>query len=201
MRLTATTALILAATTPAFAGGLADPAPDQVVAPVQMAPPAPVPAPGNWTGFYGGAQLGYGRIEADPLEDGEATGATYGLHGGYLYDFGSIVAGAEIDYEGSNISDDPTGIDFDRFARAKLRVGYDAGRFQPYLTGGAVWAQTSGALDAEDYGRFAGLGVEYKVTDRVRVGGEVLQHQFEDFDGTGLDLDATTASARVSFQF
>jgi len=35
----------------------------------------------------------------------------------------------------------------------------------------------------------------------MRFGAEVLQHQFDDFDGSGNDIDATTLAARVSFNF
>ena len=45
----------------ATAGGLADPIPT----PAPVPAPAPAPAPvvvGDWTGFYGGAQLGYAEI-------------------------------------------------------------------------------------------------------------------------------------------
>ena len=189
---------------PAFAGGLEEPV---MTAPpaAPVAPPAyesPQPVSGTWTGFYAGAQLGYGNLETDLIPDGEDfDGGTLGLHAGYLYDFGSIVAGAEVDIEKSNIEAEATGVEIDRLSRAKLRVGYDAGAFLPYATAGVVQAETAGALVADDTGRFVGAGVEYRMTDRIRVGGEVLQHNFEDFGGTGEDIDATTASARVSFQF
>ncbi len=39
------------------------------------------------------------------------------------------------------------------------------------------------------------------MTDQWALGGEVLTHRFSDYDSTGIDLDATTVSARVSFQF
>jgi hypothetical protein len=39
------------------------------------------------------------------------------------------------------------------------------------------------------------------LTDSLTLGGEVLQHQFNDFDGSGVDLDATTVTARVGFRF
>ncbi|QQA44803.1 outer membrane protein [Pelagovum pacificum] len=197
MKTIALATLAAFAAAPAFAAGLDDPAP--------MAPPAaPAPAPmmmsSDWSGFYGGASLGYGRVESDALAD-DTNGAVYGLHGGYMHDFGSIVAGGEIDYQATNIEDDTTGVELDSVSRAKLRLGYDAGNFLPYVTGGWAYAETSGTLEAEDSGSFAGIGIDYKVTDGIMVGGEVLQHQFDDFDDSGIDVDATTASARVSFQF
>ena len=192
---------LTAAAGAASAGGLAEPVatPAPVVAPVAVAP-APVMTGGDWTGFYAGGQLGYGRVTSDALSD-TAEGATYGVHAGYDYDFGSLVVGGEVDYDWADIEDEGTGIALDNVARLKLRVGYDAGNFLPYLTGGIAQATTGGALDETDTGAFAGLGVAYKVTDSIRVGGEVLRHEFNDFADSGADIEATTASLRVSYEF
>ena len=81
------------------------------------------------------------------------------------------------------------------------RVGYDAGAWLPYASLGIAQVTTNDAFDLQDTGPFLGLGAEYRVTDSVRVGAEVLQHQFEDFDDSGIDIDATNVAARVSFQF
>ena len=183
----------------ASAGGLSEP-----VNPAPVTVPAPVvaaPVYGNdWTGFYAGGQLGYGNLQSDGFDE-DIDGATYGVHAGYLYDFGSLVVGGEIDYDATNIEDEVADVTLDSVARAKLKVGYDAGSFLPYLTGGVAQASVSGATELEDTGTFAGLGMDYAVTDSIRVGAEVLQHSFEDFDDSGLDIDATTASARISFSF
>lgn len=191
---------------PALASGLEQSAPDSFApAPPPVTAPAPAPAPGgNWTGFYGGVQLGYGSIndQTEPEVFGDDfNDATYGAHIGYLYDFGQIVAGAELDIEGTNLEDSATGLEVDRLVRAKLRLGYDAGRLLPYVTAGAVQATTSGFAELDDTGGFVGVGLDYQATDSMRVGAEVLQHRFEDFDDTGIDFDATTVSARVSFTF
>ncbi len=181
----------------ASAGGLADPV--VVPAPTPMPAPAPVMMGSDWTGFYAGGQLGYGQVESDALtEDGEDL--TYGAHAGYMHDFGAWVVGGELDIDGSEIEAD--GVEVDSIARAKLKVGYDAGDWLPYATAGVAQLNVSDAADneADDTGNFAGLGVEYRVSNSMRVGAEVLQHQFDDFDG-GDDIEATTAAARVTFQF
>lgn len=184
----------------ATAGGLAEPI--VAPAPTPMAAPVPVAAPvGAWTGFYAGGQLGYGQLDSDALSE-DPDGAVYGVHAGYLYDLGNFILGAELDIDGTNIESGTPDVTLDSVTRAKLRAGYDAGNLMPYLTIGAAQARTSGDVDGDGTGAFAGLGVEYKVNDSIRVGGEVVQHQFEDFaDTDGLDIDATTATARVSFQF
>lgn len=183
----------------ASAGGLAEP----VIAPAPAPAPIPAPAPvrmgSDWTGFYAGGQIGYGQLDSDALAD-DTEGLTYGAHAGYLYDLGNVVLGAELDINGTEIEDSDADIALDTVTRAKLRVGYDAGQFLPYITGGVAQARTSGTLDETDTGAFGGIGLDYQVSDTIRVGGEVLQHQFEDFGDTA-DIDATTASARVSFRF
>lgn len=187
----------------AHAGGLSEPVVQPAPAPIPA--PAPAPAPvsygGDWTGFYAGAQLGWGQLDSDVFGDEEPDGALYGVHAGYNYDFGSFVLGAELDYDFTDISDSATDIDLDSVARFKVKAGYDAGRFLPYVTAGVAQATTGGALDADDDGQFAGVGVDYQYNDRIRVGAEALQHEFNDFDGSGSDIDATTIAARVSFTF
>jgi outer membrane immunogenic protein len=39
------------------------------------------------------------------------------------------------------------------------------------------------------------------LSDRLSVGAEALAHQFDDFDGSGVDLDATTVKARINLRF
>lgn len=184
----------------AQAGGLADPVPT-----VPVTAPAPIPAPvsygGDWSGFYAGGQLGYGQLDADAFDDRDPDGAIYGVHAGYNYDFGTFVLGAELDYDATDISDSDTDIDLDSVARLKFKAGYDAGQFLPYVTAGVAQASTSGGLDGSDTGQFAGLGLDYQYNDRMRIGVEALQHQFDDFDDSGVDIDATTIAARVSFSF
>ncbi|WP_439142830.1 outer membrane protein [Pseudooctadecabacter sp.] len=188
-------ALALGATS-ALAGNLEEP----VIAPAP-APVAVVPvAQGNdWTGFYAGGSLGYAEAEESDPANFEADGATYGLHAGYDYDFGSFVLGGELEISGFDVS--AGGVDADSVARAKLRAGYDAGNFMPYVTAGAAQLNTGGALEGDDTGAFYGVGMDYLLTDSIRVGGEVLKHEFDNFDDSGLDLEATTASLRMSFQF
>ena len=218
--LSAGAALIVAA--PAFAGGFAEPivaaAP---AAPVVVAPAAPVAASGDWTGFYVGGQLGFGSLDIDdnlagtaPFEDDSYDGATYGLHAGYMYDFGRIVAGAEVDFDGTQIGVDGADIassedlEVGSVVRGKLRVGYDAGRFLPYLTAGVAQVRLNSddpLVEAEledNYdGRFIGVGAAYQLNDRFVIGAEVLRHNFEDTPVTSVDTDVTTATLRASIRF
>jgi outer membrane immunogenic protein len=185
---------------PAMAGGFAEPiATPPVAAPVIVAQPAPMMS-ADWTGFYAGAQLGYGQLKSDAIAD-EPKDLLYGVHAGYLYDLGSVVLGAELDYDMTNIGFAAPAVDLDSVARFKLRAGYDAGAFQPYLTAGVAQATVSGALDGTSDGRFAGLGVDYQLSDSFRIGGEVLAHQFDNLVDSGVDVDATTLTLRASYNF
>lgn len=190
---------------PAFAGGPVIVADEAVVA-----APAPVMQTaqgGDWGGFYGGAQLGYGSLDGDTLDnalDLGGDGLIGGVHAGYRMDFGTFVAGAELGYDLMDISTgDPIGsASFDNMASLKLMGGIDLGQWLAYGAVGMsrVGADFSGTLSGDDTldGRFAGLGAEYALSDSLSVGGEVLQHNF---DNDGADFDMTTVQARVNFRF
>lgn len=183
----ATAGSLLAA--PAFAGSMSPVAPE----PAPMAP-APIVMPSaDWTGGYGGVQLGYGDFDLGGASD---DGVVYGGQLGYDYDFGNFVLGGEFDYSGADIS--MGGVDLDSLARIKARIGYDAGNTLVYGLVGGARADT--AL-GDDTGWIAGLGAEYKVYENVSVGGEYVYHKFDDFNGTGSDLDGNTFSARVNYRF
>ncbi len=176
----------------AFAGNLADPIVETPVAqPVYEA----LPVTGDWTGFYGGLNLGYTDIDGSGNADGN--GNTYGVHVGYDYDFGNYVMGAELEYDKTDI-DLNGGATADNVARLKLRAGYDLGKTLIYATAGAARLDTS---FGNDTGGFVGVGMAYKVTDSFTMGAELLEHRFDDIGGTGVDADATTFNLRGSFRF
>ncbi|MAQ84666.1 outer membrane protein [Psychromarinibacter halotolerans] len=186
---------------PAFAGSLTPAAPEPVV-------PAPAPAPMpvasyDWTGFYGGAQFGWGTATADDgvtEEDGD--GILGGVHAGYDWDLGNYVLGVGLDYDAADIAFDNNAGSIDSVARARLRAGYDAGSWLIYGVGGAAHADADiGGTDYSDMGWFAGGGVEYRVNENVSVAGEALYHGFDDFDDTGVDASATTLQGRVTYRF
>lgn len=182
---------------PAFAGGPTVVEPEPVVA----APVAPVAASTDWSGFYAGAQLGYADIDSNGAGlDGD--GFLGGIHGGYRWDFGQYVAGAELDYDTADVDLAGGTSSLDNVARIKVMAGAELGRSLVYGTAGVAYADaTVGGTDLSDNGWFIGAGVDVALDDRWSVGGELLQHQFDDFDGSGVDLDATTLKAKVSFRF
>ncbi|MBY5932344.1 porin family protein [Tateyamaria omphalii] len=179
---------------PALAGSLEPPAPEPA-APAPL-PPAPVQTfGGDWTGGYAGLQLGYGDVDGSGAADGDDF--LYGAHLGYRYDFGTFVLGGELDYDFADI-DLNGAAEVDSVARLKLQAGYDFGRTLGYLTAGVAEVDTS--LGSES-GEFYGIGVAYQINDRYTVGAELLDHNFDDINGTGVDADATTLTVRGSINF
>ena len=200
-RLSIAAAVATLVAAPAVAGSLDVPPPmDPVFAPA----PAPVAMSGDWGGFYAGGQLGYADVTVDPGDADDIGGYGWlgGVHAGYNWDLGNVVVGLEGDYDFTDISIGDGVGSIDNVARLKLRAGYDMGSTLLYATAGAAHANaTVGGTDFSDTGWFAGLGVGYQMTDSLVLGGELLGHRFDDFDGTGLDVKATTATVRASFKF
>ncbi|MGH1454820.1 MAG: outer membrane protein [Paracoccaceae bacterium] len=177
-------------TAAAASAGTITPAPAEPV----IYAPTPVATTGDWTGGYIGGELGYGDAS---IGGANGDGVVGGVIAGYDYDFGNWVVGAGIDYDFGDINMGGTSID--NIARLKLRAGYDTGPGLIYLTAGGAQAYTSNLGD--DTGYFAGVGYEHMLNDKFSVGGEVLYHEFEDFNGSGTDLDGTTLQVRAAYRF
>lgn len=186
------TLLAAATAVPAFAGDTQPPVTEPAV--TQAAPFSSA----DWTGGYVGAQLGYGDVDTDNGGGATGDGAIGGLHAGYDFDLGDWVVGGEVDIDSTDINLSAGGGDIDSVARLKLRAGYDLGRTLVYGTVGAAFAE---ADLGSDTGYALGAGVERRITDAVSLGGEVLYHEFDNYNGSGIDVQATTATARVKFRF
>lgn len=152
-------------------------------------------AAGDWTGFYGGAQIGY--LWGDATGGLSGDGAIGGLHLGYDQDFGDFVFGGELDYDTADVSLGGAAT-IDGVTRLKLRGGYDLGQTLVYGTVGA--AQVDTTLGDGD-GWLLGAGVTYDLGNGLNVGTELLYHEFNSMGGTGTDADATTLTARIGFRF
>ncbi len=86
--------------------------------------------------------------------------------------------------------------------RAGVRAGYDAGKILPFATAGYTYlnGETNGA-DGEGSGYYFGFGADYAVTPNVIAGAQLLRHQYDDFNDSGVDIQADTAQLRVSYKF
>jgi outer membrane immunogenic protein len=173
------------------------------------APIDAAPAAFDWQGFYIGASAGYGWLEdvdrappppfVAPLYD-EGDDWIFGAHAGYLHQFGHFVAGFEaqavkldITYEGFDF------ITVDNSYMLKGRAGLAFDRL--LLTGhvGAAYAETN--IDLKDWGRVAGVGFDYAITDNLIAGVSYDHLWFEEFDGTMIDASLDLLQARLSFKF
>ena len=185
----------------------------------QAAPAAYTAGAFDWSGFYAGANLGYGWAE---LEQGGFTfddidGALGGVQVGYNYDFGGFILGLEGDVQISDVkySEDLGGatgeIGIDYFGTVRARAGLAVDRFMPYVTGGVAWARGSVSVSGPGFsvevtdnfvGWTVGGGVEYAVTDNITVKGEYLYVDFgaADFD-TGVDINLTSHVVRAGVNF
>lgn len=152
----------------------------------------------NWTGPYAGVQAGGSNIDVDnaPLT---GDGPSYGIFAGYNMQSGAMVYGGEFDYDVTEYDIGNGVAEIDSTARLKGRIGTDLGGGLVYGAAGLVWA-TSPEL-GDDSGFFLGIGYEAKVTPNVVVGAELLQHEFDDYNGGGLDVGVTTLKARLAFSF
>jgi opacity protein-like surface antigen len=182
---------------PALAGGPTVVEPEPVI----PAPVAPVIASADWSGFYAGAQLGYADVDSNGAGlDGN--GFLGGIHGGYRWDLGQFVVGTELDYDWFDVDLGGTTGSLDEVGRLKLIGGAEVGNSLIYATTGPAYAKaTVGAASLSDDGWFYGAGLNYAINDRMTIGGELLQHNFDDFDASGVDIDALTATARLGFRF
>ncbi|MHA6262088.1 outer membrane protein [Arenibacterium sp. CAU 1754] len=151
----------------------------------------------DWTGGYLGLGVGYGDVSVSGGVQG-GNDVTYGIHGGYDYDFGDWVVGAELEYDRADIAIAGGAQNVDNVGRLKFKAGYDFGSTLGYLVLGAARASTT---LGNDTGAIYGLGLAYQVNPQWTVSGEVLRHDFNNFNGTGLDVDADTINVRVSMRF
>ncbi|AJE45095.1 outer membrane protein [Celeribacter indicus] len=200
-------ALALGTAAPAFAGGYSEPVIEPAPAPVAVVDPGV-----DWTGFYAGLQYGQGTasldfdddilVDADDEDDFDA----YGLHAGYMWDFGQWVAGAELDYNKADFDE----ADEADLVRLRGRAGYDLGRFLPYVTLGVANISSDFTDVIDDDADFSetgvtyGIGVDYLVSDRFSVGLEYSKQDFdevEEIGGESIDLDAEMVQIRAAYRF
>ena len=191
----ATTAAIFAAGS-ALAGGYTAPVVEPI--PVVVEPSTPEH---DWSGFYAGLQYGVGNAEASVNDRayGDEDFDGFGLHGGYLHDSGKLVYGGELDY--SRLKPDNSDFDLD-LVRLRGRVGYDLGRFMPYITLGAANLSTEVfGVDISDTAFSYGIGADFAVTEKFTIGAEYTKQDFEDIEDSGADFDTDLIQIRGAYHF
>ncbi|NOC93554.1 MULTISPECIES: outer membrane protein [unclassified Ruegeria] len=153
---------------------------------------------GNWTGFYGGLQLGYADVDTS-LSGVDGDGVIGGIILGYDYDLGDWVVGGGFDYDWTDVGLSGAATVEDVW-RLKARAGYKVNP-QGLLYGTAGYAEAGTDTLGSDDGWFIGAGYEQIVAPNVSIGGELLYHEFNNFNGSNVDVDATTLQVRVSYRF
>jgi outer membrane immunogenic protein len=134
-------------------------------------PPAPAYAPFSWTGFYIGANGGYGwgsagdmtlsnniGVSLPPTAGPKPAGGFGGAQAGYNWQTGMFVLGAEADIQGAAINNNFTrflpagGVnlnakqDIDMFGTVRARGGFAVDHFLIYATGGLAYANVDDRL-------------------------------------------------------
>ncbi len=198
-------ALASALAMPALAGGVGGKMAEPVVEPRISPAPAPAPAMYDWTGAYVGALAGVGRVTTDRDGD-DQNGFGGALLAGYDHQFDRVVVGAEIDFSPSALSDiGDADNDVDSVTRLKAKVGAPvgaSGNIMPYATAGVSHVRaTLGGDSVRDTGWLVGGGIAYGVTPNISVASEVIYHRHSDFDGRGVDANATTLTLGGAYRF
>ncbi len=144
-------------------------------------------SPYDWTGFYVGAQAGYGWGQSNGTQNAggtffpvvpysiDPTGALAGGHVGFNYQTGALVLGLEADLEAANVNGSTAISAFeqtyffnakaDKLASIRSRFGWARDRLILYGTGGAAWGHVAtpplDSLSGWRIGWTAGAGAEY----------------------------------------
>jgi outer membrane immunogenic protein len=150
--------------------------------------PGVVDVGGNWEGVYLGAFIGGASGDFDDATDGDVfdlddsiglSGWLVGVNAGanfYITD--GIVGGIVGDIAWSDVSgelyDDDYAYNIDWQGSLRAKLGFDAGAFMPYLTGGLAFA--NGTMDYFDdsesnthIGWTVGAGVEIAATEDLSI--------------------------------
>lgn len=189
-----------------------------VVAPVVYAPIF------TWTGFYVGADAGYGfgrdKITATDYTDIGATtlhprGFVARAHAGYNYQIQNFVVGVEGDVGYAGLTKKKSFVDgvlkdeatWD--ASARLRAGYAMNRTLFYVTGGAAFTENKltasyldGSADAfksgTRVGYAVGAGVEYAFTNNLLAR---VEYRYTDFGSEKMDVPAAAGVLKSKYDY
>ena len=175
----------------------------------------------TWTGFYLGANVGYGfgQGTSDGTRAfGDQSGALAGVTAGYNFQSGPLVAGIEADLDFSDVagSQSPKFATFTSgnvtgMGTLRGRFGYAVDRALFYITGGYAGANMRGGLsdnstnpnlifNQSNYlnGYVLGLGMEFAVTNNISLKAEYLYSNFGSTNYFGGTVDSINAGTNFS---
>ena len=185
-----------------------------------VAAPVYLPPAFTWTGFYVGANAGYGwgNVNANGWANvGDLDGFVGGGQVGYNYQMGQFVIGAEADFQGADLtSGNNLGlvrVKTEYFGTVRARVGVAFDRFMPYITGGWAYGNVKTSIPALAFssdrthtgGYAIGGGLEYAFTNNLIGGVEYLYVDLGEKNilgaGTKVGTDFSVVRARLSYKF
>jgi len=171
----------------------------------------PAPAVYNWRGWYAGANVGYewGSVSNNPTSP---SGVAGGLQGGYNWQNGQFVFGAETDLQVSGADDTFAPWKFSNpwFGTLRGRAGVAFNNFLVYGTLGLAYGDLKGQVGAltetrTELGWTAGLGMEYGFIGNWSAKAEYLYMDLSDraFTITGVTngLQASLFRVGVNYHF
>jgi len=200
--------LLAFAAAPAFAADL----------PVKARQPiAPIETVWNWSGFYVGVNGGYGWARSSHTDTAGVTSGGFNQRGGlvggtvgYNWQMGGAVLGLEGDLDWAHINGStPCGAgstcftDMRSFGTVRGRLGYAAGNWMPYITGGLALAdlrvgQSIAAVPGnEDWraGWTVGAGLEWMFAPSWSLKAEYL---YADFGNSAISYNGAPLTVNVS---
>lgn len=179
---------------------------------------------GRWAGFYGGLLAGWTGSWADVQGPGPGgptfsytlNGGNFGVVAGTAWQWDWFVAGFESDLsllttEGTSGAS-PITSEIIFLNHTRVRVGFDAGMFQPFVAGGLVVSQQEhrrpGFTQVDltpKWGWSLGAGIEFALDDRVSARVEYLHDDLRDIDVFFADgmrtVDMPTETVRVGVTY
>lgn len=170
---------------------------------------APAPAPFTWTGFYLGANAGYGWGTAGWSPD--IDGFIGGLQAGYNWQGASpFVIGVETDIQYSDVSSGVYTLDY--FGTLRARLGYAFDQILVYGTGGFAYGsgtyETWGLSNSKNQtGWTIGGGAEYAINNNWSLKGEYLyvdlgDATYQTIDGPrAVGVSTNVLRAGVNYRF
>jgi outer membrane immunogenic protein len=185
-----------------------------------IAAPIYMPPAFTWSGFYVGANAGYGfgNVNANGFANvGDLDGFVGGGQVGYNYQMGQFVLGLEADLQFADLSSGNNlgliGVKTDYFGTVRARAGVAFDRFMPYITGGWAYGNVKTSIPALGFssdrshtgGYAVGAGLEYAVTNNIIAGVEYLYVDLGEKNilgaGTKVGTDFSVVRARLSYKF
>jgi len=185
----------------------------------------------SWTGGYIGLQAGYAwgngnvdQIGGPGFIDTDPDGFLGGVYAGYNYQMSNnIVIGAELDVVYANVDGSgqvflapgvPAGAsateELNWSGAARLRLGYAADRFLPYIAGGVAFGDIDisndngpGSFGDTFTGWTIGVGLDYAMTDNLLLRAEYRYTDFgsESFEDFGSEVDLKTNEVRFGIAY